>query len=132
MTYIGVEDGIEDGIEGYRFILTSGVMFLGAMATFDETLFPHCHGASTPLSTDFGNMPPLNEDLHDYSDGTDNDGNEGDGYHPQPPVYPSTRPSDQPDQDESDKQSEHSAGDDAANNAPPNSPPVSPQDFAPR
>jgi hypothetical protein len=38
MTYIGVEDGVK----GVRFIRALGAIFLGIMATFDETLFPWC------------------------------------------------------------------------------------------
>jgi len=38
MTYIGYETGIK----GWRFVQPSGTIFTGAMATFDETLFPCC------------------------------------------------------------------------------------------
>jgi len=44
MTYIGYETGIK----GWRFVRPSGAIFTGAMATFDETLFPCCPGAKTP------------------------------------------------------------------------------------
>ena len=103
MTYIGEEEGIK----GYCFICASGTIFLGAMATFDETIFPHCHGASTPGSTNFGNLPPQDQEDHNHSDGMDID------------------------DDDMDKPSEHSVHDGAAD-APPDLPLVSPQDFAPQ
>lgn len=127
MTYIGVEDGVK----GYCFIRPSGAIFLVATATFDETLFPCCRGASTPGSTNFGNLPPqVQMEDHDHPNGTGNDGDDNDFYH-QPPANPSSRSNDLPNHFDPDNQSEHSAHGDAAD-APPDSPPVSPQDFAPR
>ena len=54
------------------FICPSDAIFLGATATFDETIFPHCRSASTPGSTNLGNLPPDQED-HNHSDGTGHD-----------------------------------------------------------
>jgi hypothetical protein len=125
MTYIGVEDGVK----GVRFIRASGAIFLGVTATFDETLFPRCKGAKTPL------IPPLEEvDHNHHSDGSgdDSDDDVADYYH-QPPAYPSEhRSSDQHDHGDRDTESEQSARDDAANNVPPIEQPVSPKDFEPR
>jgi hypothetical protein len=85
MTYIGEEDGVK----GYHFIRTSGAIFLGATATFDETIFPRCRSASTPISTDLGNLPPLDMEDHNHSDGTGDDGGDDIDYHT-PPAYPSS------------------------------------------
>ena len=82
---------MEEGVKGVRFIRPSGAIFLGVTATFDETLFPRCSGAKTPNSTNFGNLPPLEEvDHNDHSDGTGDDGDDDvDDYYHQPPAYPS-------------------------------------------
>ena len=37
MTYLGEIDGVK----GYHFMHNSGAIFIGATATFDETIFPH-------------------------------------------------------------------------------------------
>ena len=71
MTYIGVQDGVE----GYCFMQLNGTIFLGATATFDETLFPYCKGAITPHTTEFDQLPP-NVEEHNHSHGSDDDGDD--------------------------------------------------------
>ena len=47
VTYIGYEPGTK----GYKFMCMSNTVFIGATATFDENLFPHCPIAQTPCIT---------------------------------------------------------------------------------
>ena len=118
MTYLGEIDGVK----GYHFMCNSGAVFIGATATFDEMIFPHCKGTDVPNTTDFGFLPPLDAEKHDHSHGTD----DGDNDNNRPP--PCNLPSSSNDDDDT---SEHSACDDTAN-APPDRPLVTPEDFAPR
>ena len=77
MTYISVESGVK----GHHFMHKSGTIFLGAMATFDETLFPYCRSAKTPTLTELSELPPsMEEHNHSYEDDDDRD---DDRYVPQ-------------------------------------------------
>ena len=127
MTYIGVQEGVK----GYRFMRPNGAMFLGATATFDETFFPHCKGAVTPLTTEFDQLPPDVEE-HNHSHGSNNDGDDDFGPAPssykQPPsVTKSSNDTGNTPPDSQDKQREQSAHDDAAANIPPSLQTASPR-----
>ena len=73
MTYIGVESGTK----GFRFMRKSAAIFIGATATFDETLFPLCKHAGTPPTTQLGQRPTPEKEDHDHSDGSDGDKDDG-------------------------------------------------------
>ena len=154
MTYIG----IVDGVKGYRFMRKSGAIFLGAMATFDETMFPFCKHAKTPNITDLEMLPPDVEDNNNHSHEADEDGDDDDDDHyrgdesntkshqkPPPPSVnpPSTEIDTDTDSDSlsnhpSDllyspgKQSDASTHDDAAKAPPPTRKTISFEDFTPR
>ena len=54
MTYIGYESGTK----GYKFMWVSNTIFIGAMTTFDQNLFPHCPIAQTPCITNSDDEQP--------------------------------------------------------------------------
>ena len=118
----------------------TGTIFLGATATFDETLFP-CSKNSKPNGTGFGDLPPP-DDQRDHntpgtSDEEDNDENDQDDTDDNSDPSPSkTHPLHRHDKpDESRKPELHKNADN--NKTPPASPPshsrdVSFEDFQPR
>ena len=53
MTYIGRVQGIK----GYHFMTFDNQIFMCAMATFDETVFPHRKENTVPETTRFGDEP---------------------------------------------------------------------------
>jgi len=61
LTYISYDSGTK----GYKFMHVSNTVFIGAMATFDENLFPHCPIAHTPCITNSDEEQP--EDSGDHS-----------------------------------------------------------------
>ena len=80
--------GYNPGTKGFLFMRPSGAFFIGAMAIFDEKLFPCCPDAVTPKVTDLGNDPPNEPDDHIYSNGEDN----GDYLPPSDPPLPPSPP----------------------------------------
>ena len=84
MTYIGWVTGIKE----FRLMWPSGVIFMGATATFDETLFPHMGVDIIPTTTGFGKYPD-NETKSNFR--------QGDLY------TPGTNSGDEPDNSPSDQ-----------------------------
>ena len=91
MTYIGVESSVK----GHCFMCKSGAIFLGAMATFDETLFSYCKAAKTPALTELSELPPSME-KHDHSNEDSNDGDDDDFHHHNAPEKRKSPPASPP------------------------------------
>ena len=66
-----------EGIKGYHFMWPLGTIFMGATATFDETLFPCCKN-SKPKGTRFGDLPPPSDQGNHNTPGTSNEEDDDD------------------------------------------------------